>query len=149
MRKNQKNNGGHEKSSIAQKLEFLSDSLDSSPTNGEQPAIPANKSTSDTDNLEGKEKSDVPALPKEFFQKKTNWLNILSVIGGSIAVIIPIGGIIFWFAKLDSRVETTASDVAVIKPKVEQLIVNSEVQNVKLGNLENSLSVREKTSQRK
>lgn len=149
MSKNQKHNGGREKSSIAQTLEHLSASLDSSPTTGEQPAAPANKSTSDTDNLTGKERSDVPALPKEFFQKKINWLNIFGVISGSITVITFIGGIIVWFAKLDSKVETTASDMAAIKPKVEHLLVNSEVQNARLGNMENSLSVREKTSKSK
>lgn len=149
MPKNLKHNEGREKSSTAQILEHLSASLDSSPTNGEQPAAPANKSTPDTDHSTGKERSDVPSLPKEFFQKKTNWLNIFGAIGGLITVLTFIGGIIFWFAKLDSRVETTASDMATIKPKVEQLLVNSEVQNARLGNMENSLSVREKTSQSK
>lgn len=149
MRKSPKNIGGREKQSVAQTLEIIAASLESSPTAGGHVATPREKATDDSYTPTDKEKTNAPALPRELRQQKTDWTNIFGLIGVVIAVLTFIGGIIFWFAKLDSKVDTTASDVAVIKPKVDQLVINSEKQDVRLGNLEKPPATPEKTHLRK
>jgi len=149
MRKSPKNIGGREKQSAAQTLEIIAASLESSPTSGGYMATSRGKTTDDSYITNDKEKTNAPALPRELRQQKPDWTNILSLIGVVIAVLTSIGGIIFWFAKLDSKVDTTASDMAAIKPKVEQLVINSEKQDVRLGNLETPPATPEKAHLRK
>lgn len=135
MSKTPKYNGRHEKSSAAQTQKFISAKLESGPTTGGT-TTPLWKTGEDSYVRTEEEKKNASSLPSELHPKITVWSKIVNVIVGVITILGFLGGIIFWFARLDSKVEATALDMGVIKPKVDQLLITSEEQGVKLDNLE-------------
>jgi len=148
MSKSPKYIGTREKSSAAQTREYVAASLEASPTAGGHMATPLGKTRDDSFIPPEKEKANAPALPPEFRQQKTDWTNIFGLIGIIITALTFIGGIIIWFSKLDSKVDATASDVVSIKPKVDQLIINSERHEIRINNLENNQGARGKVQPR-
>lgn len=136
--------GGREKSSAAQTQEFIAASLEASPTAGGNMATPRGKTKDDSYIPTDKEKTNAPELPSEFRQHKTDWLKIANFVFAMIGGLAVIGGVFFWFAKLDAKVDATASDVVAIKPKVDQLIINSEKHEIRINNLDNNQFSRKK-----
>lgn len=136
MSKTPKYSGRRERSSAAQSQEFISAKSESGPTASGNMKAPLGHKPEDNFVQAEEQKRNAPSLPSELRTKKINWLNIFGLIASVATILGILGGVIFWFANLNSKVDATASNILDIKPKVGQLLITSKEHDIRLDNLE-------------
>lgn len=136
MAKSKKYIGAHEKAVAMQQQELMAVIRDASPTELDDTPLKA-----DENHVQRNDKGNAPALPKELLPSKTDYGQLINWVVGVVTILGFFGGAIYWLAKLDSKVDLASSDIGVIKPKVDQLLINTERQDVRIDNLEEKQSV--------
>ena len=96
--------------------------------------------STDTDEIDSqsyKSEENAPPVPRELRPTTTvNYFDILKKMSVLLTVAAPVATGIWWMAKLDSKVESSASDILDIRPKVERILVTIEGQSERIKSLE-------------
>jgi hypothetical protein len=93
--------------------------------------------TDETDNQSYKSEENAPPVPRELRPTAiVDYFDLVKKIGVLFAVAAPVATGIWWMAKLDSKVESSASDILDIRPKVERILVTIEGKSERIKSLE-------------